>query len=148
MLASSHQLRSSRPSATVEAHLSSRTKSALHSVANTVAQVGQLALGFLCLAGLVLLDAIALQLLVANEVANGLLCGADGLVPRASGAVRVVLCDTTAARDGGAADFTDAVREVGFGLGLGLLGFTGLLGGVLASRAGRCISTRKRGLGF
>lgn len=70
--------------------------STLHATRDALPEVRQLALGLLRLAVRVLLDAALAQVLVANEVADGLLGGADGLVPRARGAVLVV-------GDGGAA---------------------------------------------
>lgn len=72
----------------------STTDSARDAVGNTRAQVVELALGLLLLALLVLLSTLLLQRLVAEHVTKGLLSGAQGLVPRASATVGVVLSDT------------------------------------------------------
>ena len=57
------------------------SNSTLSAVLNALAPVLELALGFLFLAGGVLLGSGAAQALVADQVADGLLGRADGLVP-------------------------------------------------------------------
>ncbi len=61
-----------------------------HAIAHPLSEIRQLALGLLALALQILLPALALQALVAEQVAHRLLAGADRLVPRALAAVRVV----------------------------------------------------------
>ena len=88
---------------------------ARHAVADAAAQVAQLALGLLLLARRVLLLALALQALGADEAADGLLRGPDVLVPRAGPAVRVVLGHAALGGGGERADLADGVRGVGLG---------------------------------
>ena len=106
---------------------SQTSKSAPHGPANTVAdalsKVAQLALGFLAFAlGVLLLTGLA-HAFEAKGASNGLFAGAYRLVPRAGGAVRVVLRDTLRA-DRVAADVGAGVGKVfaGFSFGFLLLG--------------------------
>lgn len=66
------------------------TKRALGAVLDSLTPVLELALGFLFLACGVLLFAGLAQVLVADHVADGFFGGAEGLVPGAVGALRVV----------------------------------------------------------
>jgi hypothetical protein len=72
----------------------STANSAAHTVANALAEIGQLTLSLLALALLVLANALPLQAIGAEEVTECLFAGADCLVPAAGGAVGVVFCDT------------------------------------------------------
>lgn len=94
--------------------------SAADAVRDALAEVAQLALGLLGLTLLVLAGALLLERLVADQIAEGLLARADSLVPRALGAVRVVLGDARGG-DGEGAGLGRGVGEVVLGLGLGLL---------------------------
>lgn len=69
----------------------STANSALDTVGHAAAEVVELALRLHALAGAVLLDASLLQAVVADQPADELLAGADGLVPLALLALRVVL---------------------------------------------------------
>jgi hypothetical protein len=98
-----------------------------HSPTNTIAhalsKIAQLALGLLAFAlGILLLAGFA-HALEAQGASESLFAGADGLVPRAGGAVGVVFCDALRA-DGEAADVGAGVGDVfaGFGFGFLLLG--------------------------
>lgn len=70
----------------------STAKRTANAVLNALAEIAQLTLSLLALALLVLLDALLLQAVGAEQVAERLLARADRLVPAAGGAVRVVLC--------------------------------------------------------
>lgn len=95
-------------------------QSALRAVRVALAQILQLALGFLRLAALVLLSAGLTQVLVSNYVASEFFGGANGLVPFAAGAVLVVLHGGS--RVGVCGDGTELCGGVGgFVLGLRLL---------------------------
>ena len=63
------------------------TDGAANAVADALAEIRDLARGLLLLALLVLTRAFGLDALGADEAADRLLCGADGLVPAAVGAV-------------------------------------------------------------
>lgn len=67
-----------------------------------------------------------LEVLAADGVAQELLCGADRLVPRAIGAVRVVLCDA-GCRGGKGPGSGGCVGELVASFGVGFL----LVGGLL-----------------
>jgi len=92
-------------------------------VADALSQIAQLTLGFLAFALCILLLAGFAHTLEAESAAERLFAGADGLVPRAGGAVGVVLCYALRA-DGEAADVGAGVGHVfaGFGFGFLLLG--------------------------
>lgn len=90
-------------------------------IAHALAQIAQLALRLLASAGAVLLDAFALQSVGAEGVAQHLLAGAHGLVPRAFGALRVVLCQGARRGAGEGAQLGGRVGEVVFGFALGAL---------------------------
>lgn len=102
-------------------------KSAAHSptdaIAHALSKIAQLALSLLAFTLGVLLLASLAHTLEAERASESLLPGADSLVPRAGGAVGVVLCDALGA-DGEAADVGAGVRDVlaGFGFGFLLLG--------------------------
>lgn len=97
-------------------------KGALRAVLNTLTEILQLPLSLLLLAGSILLNARTAQTLVADHVTQGLLGRADGLVPRAGGAVGVIfggcagvgVCGDGAQLGGGVGGIV-----LGFGLGLG-----------------------------
>lgn len=79
----------------------SRTNSpkvSLSPVLDTFAPILQLALSLLLLASSVLLNTRLAQVLVADRVANGFLCGTDGLVPGTVGPLAVVLGDGAGVR--------------------------------------------------
>lgn len=103
------------------------SKSASHGPANTVAdalsKIAQLALGFLAFALGVLLLAGLAHAFEAKGASDGLFAGAHRLVPRAGGAVRVVLRNALRA-DRVAADVGAGVGKVfaGFSFGFLLLG--------------------------
>jgi hypothetical protein len=101
------------------------------SVADSLAKIAQLALGFLSLTLEILLTALLLEVLAADEVANSFLSTADGLVPCALSAVRVVFGRCARGADGEGTSFGSGVREIrlGFPLSLVLVGF-GLWNGV------------------
>ncbi|KAG9533602.1 hypothetical protein KCU93_g244, partial [Aureobasidium melanogenum] len=82
----------------------SATDGARNTVGDTRAQVVELALGLLLLALLVLLSTLLLQGLVANEVAKGLLPGAQGLPPMLAPA-----CEASFLRSASAFLFSPAV---------------------------------------
>ena len=71
-----------------------------YAIRDSASQIAELALGFLALALAFLANPFLLQALGAEEVTNHFLARADGLVPRALGAVRVVLGNGAAAGDG------------------------------------------------
>lgn len=96
------------------------THSSLSAIRDTATQVAQLALRLARLALLVLLAALLLQAFGAGEVAHGFFGGAEGLVPAAGLAVRVVLGDAGAA-EGDAADGGAGVGGRVFGVGFALL---------------------------
>jgi hypothetical protein len=90
-----------------------------------------LALGFLFLACGVLLFAGLAQVFVADQVADGFFGGAEGLVPGAVGALRVVFgygAGVGVGRDG--AGLGGCVRGIFFGFADFLLGFALVLGWV------------------
>lgn len=94
---------------------SNRTSNrASNTVLDALAQISHLALRFLSLALLVLSDALLLQALSADEAADCLFGCANILVPRASGAVCVVLCDTTCRCDRDGTGFGGCVGEIVF----------------------------------
>ena len=74
-----------------------------HTVADALAEIAELALRLLSLALGILLLALLLETLGADEAADGLLACTDCLVPAAGLTVRVVGCDARGA-DGDAAD--------------------------------------------
>lgn len=92
----------------------STTHGSLETITNTLAKVADLTLGFLTLTLQVLLTALLLQVLVANEVAGGFFDAADGLIPLAFGAITVVL-GCAGRGDGEGASFGCSVRKVGLG---------------------------------
>jgi hypothetical protein len=106
---------------------SQTSKSAAHSpadtITNTLSKIAQLALGFLALALGILLLACFAHAFETKRAAESLFSSTDRLVPRAGGAVGVVLCDALGA-DGEAADIGAGVGDVfaGFGFGFLLLG--------------------------
>jgi hypothetical protein len=80
----------------------------------------------------VLLAALLLERLGADDSADGFLARADGLVPGAFAAVRVVFGDGAGGGGREGPDFGGCVRGVVFEFGFGFLGFAGVLGGLLA----------------
>ena len=102
---------------------------ARHPIADSLSEIRQLTLGLLALALEILLATLTFQALVAEEVAQRLLAGADGLVPGALAAVWMVLGRRAggAEREGPRLDRGFRGRVFGRGVGAGLLGF-GLLG--------------------
>jgi hypothetical protein len=80
---------------------------------------------FLALALQVLLPALALQALIAQQVAEGLFAGAEGLVPRALGAVGAVFGGGARGAEGDGADLEGGLGGGVFGSGTvaGLVGF-------------------------
>jgi hypothetical protein len=80
---------------------SQTSKSAAHSSTNTIAhtfsKVAQLALRLLAFTLCILLLARFAHTLEAQGASKGFFAGADGLVPRAGGAVGVVFCDSLGA---------------------------------------------------
>jgi hypothetical protein len=94
-----------------------------NAIVYTLSKITHLALGLLTLALAVLLDALLLESLCADEAANGLLGGAHVLVPRALCAVRVVLRYAAGRGDGVGAGFGGCVGclLLGFGDGLAVL---------------------------
>lgn len=102
--------------------------SAADTVADALAEIVDLTLCLLALSCGILLLAVLAHALEAERATDGLFAGTDGLVPRASAAVGVVLSDALCA-DGEAADVTTSVRKVLAGRCFGLL----LLGLVLVS---------------
>lgn len=95
-------------------------------VGNTGAEIVELSLGLLLLALGVLLNTLLLQRLVADEVAEGLLARADGLVPGTLAAVGIVLGDARGG-DAVAADVGTGVRSIVLDLGFGLLVLASIL---------------------
>lgn len=97
--------------------------SATGTISHTLTQIRELALGLLGLSVGILLYSGLTQVLVSDQVANGLLGGADGLVPGSRGAVLVVadggagigVCGEGAHAGGGVGVFV-------FLLGLGFAG--------------------------
>jgi hypothetical protein len=94
-----------------------------NTVANALSKIAQLTLSFLAFALGILLLASFAHTLESESAAEGLFAGADGLVPRAGGAVGVVFRDALRA-DGEGADVGAGVGDVfaGFGFGFLLLG--------------------------
>ena len=78
-----------------------RAKSTLSAVLDTLTPVLELALSLLLLASGVLLSTSAAEVLVANDVADGLLGRTESLVPLACWAVLVVLGDSAGVGVGG-----------------------------------------------
>lgn len=111
----------------------SAANSAADAVGDTLTEVRDLTLSLLALALSILALTLLLQTLGTNKAAERLLGGADGLVPRASLAVGVVGGDA-GGREAHAADGGTGVREVVFGIGLGLL----LIGLLLGKRVSGC----------
>lgn len=101
---------------------SDATNCTLGAILETLAEILQLALSLLLLAGLVLLNTCLAQALDAGQVASGFLDGANGLVPRASVTLGVVLCDSAGV--GVSGDGT----QLGGGVGVGVLGLGLFLG--------------------
>lgn len=91
----------------------STADSPTNAIADALAIVAELALSFLSLAVLVLLDALLLQPLGANEPTKRLFARANRLVPRAFAAVGVILAHA-AGRDAVPAHRGAGVRDVVF----------------------------------
>lgn len=109
---------------------SKTTECALCAILDALTEILKLALGFLLLASLVLLDTSAAEALNTGDVSGGFLDGADGLVPGAGGAVRVVVGDSAGVGVGGdGAELGGCVGSFTLGLGLFLGDFTLGLGG-------------------
>ena len=87
------------------------TDGASNAVADTVSKIGNLTLGFLALALLVLSDALLLETLCAEETSNCLLSSTDSLVPGSFSAVRRFGGDTRSRHIDGA-DRASSVRKV------------------------------------
>jgi hypothetical protein len=104
-----------------------------NTILNTLSKIRHLSLRLLTLALLVLASTLLLEPLGAHESANALLQRTDVLVPAASAAVRVVLCDAARGGGGEGSSLCCCVREIllggGFGfavLALRLVGLDGL----------------------
>jgi hypothetical protein len=99
------------------------TNSPANTITHTLAQIAQLTLSLLAFALGILLLASFAHTLESESAAEGLFAGADGLVPRAGGAVGVVFRDALRA-DGEGADVGAGLGDVfaGFGFGFLLLG--------------------------
>jgi hypothetical protein len=91
-----------------------------NAILHPAAQILHLALSLLALALSVLLDTFLLQPLGADEPADALLQRADVLVPRAGGAVGVVLGDAAGCGGGEGASFGGGVGEIFLGGGFEL----------------------------
>jgi hypothetical protein len=104
---------------------------AANAVLDALAIIIQLALGLLSLALAVLLDALLLERLVADCIADKLLGRADGLVPLALSAVRVVFGDAVGCGSEGASS-GGGVGQVATGLSVESLVIGGLLRSGLA----------------
>ena len=91
-----------------------------NTILHSLAEIRQLALGFLLLALGVLPCAFLLQPLGADEAAHALLERADVLVPAAGGTVGVVFCDAAGGGGGEGAGFGGGVGEVFLGGGFDL----------------------------
>jgi hypothetical protein len=91
-----------------------------NTITNPLPKIAQLALGFLTLSFGILLLARFAHTLEAQGAAESLFAGADGLVPRAGGAVGVVFRDARGA-DGEATDVGAGVGDVFAGFGFGFL---------------------------
>jgi hypothetical protein len=87
----------------------------------------------LALALAILLNALVLQCFRSDQVADKLLARADGLIPRALRAVRVVLRDGAGAAQREGTGFDCGFRGIVLGGGIGLLGLTLGLRKVLVS---------------
>lgn len=93
------------------------TKGTLSAVPESLTPILELALGFLLLTSGVLLLAGLAEVLVPDHVANGLLGGAEGLVPGSVGALLVVFGDGAGVGVGGnGAQLGSGVRSFVFGL--------------------------------
>jgi len=95
---------------------------ALGAVRQAGGEVVELAASLLLLALAVLLPTGLLEVLGADQSADGLLGRADGLVVRTGGAVGVVLGDGAGRRGGEAGDLCRGVRGIVLGVALVLLG--------------------------
>lgn len=97
----------------------------LDSIADALPKVAQLALGLLTLTLEVLLATLLLEVLVAEEVADGLFGAACSLVPLTLSAIAVVFCNCTGRADREWAGFGTGVGQVrlGGGLASGLICF-------------------------
>lgn len=113
--------------------------STAHAATNTIAkarsQIAELALRLARLACLVLFGSGLLERLVADQVAQRLLAGADCLVPGAFRAVLVVGCDAGGG-GGEGTGFGGCVGEVVFCVRFGLFAVGGGLGGGLVGGRG------------
>lgn len=93
---------------------------ALKPIANALPVIAHLALGLLALARGVLALAFALQVLRTERPAHGFFRRADGLIPGAGGAARVVGGNAARGGDGNGTELGNRVRGVG---GVGCAGF-------------------------
>lgn len=101
-----------------------RSKSTLGAVLNALTPVLELTLGLLFLASGVLLSSGAAQVLVSDQVADGLLGRANGLVPGACVALGVVFGNGSGVRVGGkGAQLGSCVGGFLFGLAFLVLEF-------------------------
>jgi hypothetical protein len=126
---------------------SQTSKSATDSPTNTIthafSKIAQLTLRLLAFAlGILLLAGLA-HPLEPESASEGLFAGADGLVPRAGGAVGVVLRDALCA-DGEGADVAAGVGDVFAGFGFGFLLFGLVLGLVLLVDVRWCVRSVDR----
>jgi hypothetical protein len=101
-----------------------------NAVSDATAQVAKLSLCLLSLASGVLLAALALEVLTANQVANRFLATADGLVPGALATVTRVFGWNTRRAQGVWPGLNSGVRSIflSFSFGFGLVG-VGLVAG-------------------
>lgn len=86
----------------------------MRELTNATAQIVQLALSLLALTLQVLFAPLLLQVLIADQITNSLLAGADGLIPRAFAAIRIVFGDGACGGPGEGADFGGRVRGIVF----------------------------------
>jgi hypothetical protein len=118
-----------------------RADGPLHAAADALAEIAQHARGLLPLPARVLLPAVALQALRAEQVAQRLLARADGLVPGAVAALGVVDRDAAGGGRGDGAELVGLVRAGVF------VGGVRLEGGVVGLGGGEGLVLMRRGGG-
>jgi hypothetical protein len=90
----------------------STANSTLSTITDTLSEIAQLAFGFLSLTLEVLFTALLLEIFAADNVAEGFLCAANGLIPLTLASVLAVHCRGAGRANGEGTCFGGSVGEV------------------------------------